>query len=103
MTYLPEENRIIYRYKDNRQEKAFNALDWLVPPWAGFVIKASIVTFPGDFVKKKNRMPSFFFILLKTRSSSCTPQTSIFEKRQDFKRYSTKRRFKFVGFMVIER
>ena len=29
MTYLPEESRIIYRSKDNRQEKAFDALDWL--------------------------------------------------------------------------
>ena len=30
MIYLPEEPRIIYRYKDNRQEKNFDALDWLV-------------------------------------------------------------------------
>ena len=29
MTYLPEESRIIYRSKDNRQEKAFDALEWL--------------------------------------------------------------------------
>jgi hypothetical protein len=29
MTYLPEESQIIYRSKDNRQEKAFDALDWL--------------------------------------------------------------------------
>jgi len=29
MTYLPEESRIIYRSKDNRQEKSFDALDWL--------------------------------------------------------------------------
>ena len=29
MTYLPEESRIIYRPKDNRQEKAFDALDWM--------------------------------------------------------------------------
>ena len=29
MTYLPEESRIIYRSKDKRQEKAFDALDWL--------------------------------------------------------------------------
>jgi hypothetical protein len=29
MTYLPEESRIIYRSKDNRQEKIFDALDWL--------------------------------------------------------------------------
>ena len=35
MIYLPEESRIIYRPKDNRQEKNFDALDWLVPPLAG--------------------------------------------------------------------
>ena len=29
MTYLPEESRIIYRSKDHRQEKAFDALEWL--------------------------------------------------------------------------
>ena len=29
MTYLPEESRIIYRSKDHRQEKTFEALDWL--------------------------------------------------------------------------
>jgi hypothetical protein len=29
MTYLREESRILYRSKDNRQEKAFDALDWL--------------------------------------------------------------------------
>ena len=29
MTYLPEESWIIYRSKDNRQEKIFDALDWL--------------------------------------------------------------------------
>ena len=27
--YLPEESRIIYRSKDHRQEKAFDALEWL--------------------------------------------------------------------------
>ena len=31
LTYLPEESRIIYRSKDNRQEKAFDALDWPCP------------------------------------------------------------------------
>jgi hypothetical protein len=35
ITYFPEESRIIYRSKDNRQEKAFDALDWLVLPLAG--------------------------------------------------------------------
>jgi hypothetical protein len=29
LTYLPEGSRIIYRSKDKRQEKAFDALDWL--------------------------------------------------------------------------
>jgi hypothetical protein len=29
MTYLPQESQIIYRSKDNRQEKTFEALDWL--------------------------------------------------------------------------
>jgi hypothetical protein len=29
MTYLAEESRIIYRSKDTRQEKAFDALDWM--------------------------------------------------------------------------
>jgi len=29
MSYFPEESQIIYRSKDNRQEKAFDALDWL--------------------------------------------------------------------------
>ena len=29
MSYLPEESQIIYRSKDNRQEKIFDALDWL--------------------------------------------------------------------------
>jgi len=32
------------------------ALDWLVPPLAGFDITVSIVTFPVDFVKKKIKM-----------------------------------------------
>ena len=31
MTYLPEESRILSRSKDNRQEKAFDALDWSCP------------------------------------------------------------------------
>jgi hypothetical protein len=29
LTYLPEASRIICRSKDNRQEKTFDALDWL--------------------------------------------------------------------------
>jgi hypothetical protein len=29
MTYLPEQSQIIYKSKDNRQEKVFNVLDWL--------------------------------------------------------------------------
>jgi len=29
MTYLSDESKIFYRSKDNRQEKTFDALDWL--------------------------------------------------------------------------
>ena len=29
MSYFPEESQIIYRSKDNQQEKSFDALDWL--------------------------------------------------------------------------
>jgi hypothetical protein len=29
ITYLPEESRIIYRSKDHRRVKAFDALEWL--------------------------------------------------------------------------
>ena len=28
-TYSPDETRVLYRSKDNRQENIFDALDWL--------------------------------------------------------------------------
>ncbi len=31
MTYIPEESRVIYQSKDGKQEKVFDALEWLVP------------------------------------------------------------------------
>jgi hypothetical protein len=30
-TYLPDKTRVLYRSKNNRQEKIFDALDWLGP------------------------------------------------------------------------
>ena len=35
MTYFPEESRVIYQSKDGKEEKVFDALEWLVPPKAG--------------------------------------------------------------------
>jgi hypothetical protein len=29
MTYLPEESNVIYKSKDSREEKVFDALEWL--------------------------------------------------------------------------
>jgi hypothetical protein len=29
MTYIPEESKVIYRSKDDKQEKEFDALEWL--------------------------------------------------------------------------
>ena len=29
MTYIPEESRVIYKSKDEKQEKNFDALEWL--------------------------------------------------------------------------
>ena len=29
MTYLPEESNVIYKSKDGREEKVFDALEWL--------------------------------------------------------------------------
>jgi hypothetical protein len=60
MTYLPDESKIIYRSKDNRQEKTFEALDWLaaitshLPNQGEQMVRnmVSIATFPGDFVKR---------------------------------------------------
>ena len=36
MTYIPEEPKVIYQSKDGKEEKVFDALEWLVPPAAGF-------------------------------------------------------------------
>lgn len=30
MTYVPEESQVIYRSKDGKEEKVFDALEWLV-------------------------------------------------------------------------
>ena len=50
MTYLPEESRIIYRSKDNRQEKAFDALDWLaaMPACASHADRTSHIPNQGE-------------------------------------------------------
>jgi hypothetical protein len=29
MTYIPEESKVVYRSKDEKKEKIFNALEWL--------------------------------------------------------------------------
>jgi hypothetical protein len=31
MTYIPEEHRAIYRSKDRKEEKPFDALEWPCP------------------------------------------------------------------------
>lgn len=28
MTYIPEESKVIYQFKDGKQEKVFHALEW---------------------------------------------------------------------------
>ncbi len=35
MTYFPEDSKVVYRSKDGKEEKIFDALEWLVPPPAG--------------------------------------------------------------------
>jgi hypothetical protein len=35
MTYFPEDSKVVYRSKDGKEEKIFDALEWLVPPAAG--------------------------------------------------------------------
>jgi hypothetical protein len=42
MAYLPDESKIIYRSKDNRQEKTFEALDWSCPVKSGTPILSLI-------------------------------------------------------------
>ena len=36
MTYVRDESKISYQSKDGREEKTFDALEWIVPPAAGF-------------------------------------------------------------------
>ena len=36
MTYLSEDSKVLYLSKDGKEEKIFDALEWLVPPAAGF-------------------------------------------------------------------
>jgi hypothetical protein len=36
MQYLAEPSKVVYRAKDGTEEKVFDALEWLVPPLAGF-------------------------------------------------------------------
>jgi hypothetical protein len=35
MTYLPEDSKVVYRSKDGKEEKIFDALEWLVPTKSG--------------------------------------------------------------------
>jgi hypothetical protein len=35
MTYFPEDSKVVYRSKDGKDEKIFDALEWIVPPMAG--------------------------------------------------------------------
>jgi putative transposase len=51
MTYLPEESPIIYRSKDNRQEKIFDALDWL----------AAMISHTPDHGEQMVRYYDFFY------------------------------------------
>ena len=32
MTYFPEDSKVVYRSKDGKDEKTFDALEWIVPP-----------------------------------------------------------------------
>ena len=32
MTYIPENSKVVYQSKDGKEEKVFDALEWLVPP-----------------------------------------------------------------------
>lgn len=65
MTYLPDESTIVYRSKDNRIEKIFDALDWLAAMTTHISnqgeqmapIMVFISTFPGEFVKRKRKSP----------------------------------------------
>ena len=64
MTYLTEESKVIYESKDGKEEKVFDALDWLaamtshVPnkgsKWSA--IMATIAMPPVAFGKRKTSM-----------------------------------------------
>ena len=47
MIYIPEEAKVIYQFKDGKEEKAFCALGWLVPT-AGY----SHVPYKGEQMVK---------------------------------------------------
>ena len=34
MTYIPQESSVIYRSKDGKEEKVFDALEWLAAMWS---------------------------------------------------------------------
>jgi len=64
MTYQPEESKVIYESKDGKEEKIFDALDWLVAmtshvpnkgsKWSG--IMGITVMSLGETGRKKPRM-----------------------------------------------
>jgi len=35
MTYIPDESKVVYKSKDSKDEKTFDALEWIVPLPAG--------------------------------------------------------------------
>lgn len=69
--FSQKEFQITYRFKDNRQEKDFDALDWLAAMGSHIPIQreschrwdsditSSVVTPPEGFVKRKIWMPFF--------------------------------------------
>lgn len=75
MTYLQEESKVIYQSKDGKEEKAFDALEWLgacalrYPTrenrW--FVIMATRVTSPAEGSKRKTGMGSYLILLNQKR------------------------------------
>ena len=56
MTYLPDESRIIYRSNDHRQEKTFEALDWLAA-------MTSHIPNPGEQMVRYGACPLFGEVL----------------------------------------
>lgn len=37
MTYIPDQSIVVYKSKDAKEEKIFDALEWLVPPISGIL------------------------------------------------------------------